>query len=100
MKLASNDELLYGMMKMMTGKVHVQSTGEKGANNSPCNSCIHARSLVGDAHILCSNPPRAIEALEHGIGSGWFMFPINFDPNWRAGECSNFQQLTKGGQKI
>jgi len=32
-----------------------------------------------------------IKANKHGINSGWFMFPFNFDPVWLE-ECSEFKE--------
>jgi len=30
---------------------------------------------------------------EHGIRSGWFMYPALFDPIWMTKECDNFEPL-------
>lgn len=81
--------------------------------NKKCNNCTHKRNIAGDCHISCSNPDIAKhsqvltvvgltspsnldkfcrESLgfsvdEYGIRSGWFMFPLNYDPTWMNGEC-------------
>lgn len=78
-----------------------------------CYNCAHKRNVAGDCHISCSNPDIAKHSQtlsmlslvspsqlagfcnstlgfaveEHGIRSGWFMFPMNYDPNWMSGEC-------------
>lgn len=73
-----------------------------------CYSCKHRRSIPGNCHISCKHPAIAsvfghplaefvvmgggippvlaevigVTAHEHGIRSGWFSWPFNFDPNW------------------
>lgn len=56
-----------------------------------CYECKNRRTIPGDAHSSCSMPDRNIKAREHGIKSGWFMYPYNFDPVWRINECNNFE---------
>ena len=36
-------------------------------------------------------PPLEIEANEHGVKSGWFTWPINFDPVWLE-NCDGFKE--------
>lgn len=55
-----------------------------------CKDCIHRESVPGSAHISCDRGTATIlNANPHGIASGWFMFPFNFDPAW-AEECIGF----------
>jgi len=28
--------------------------------------------------------------IRHGVKNGWFYYPHNFDPVWKARECHNF----------
>lgn len=56
-----------------------------------CYSCAHRKDVPGSAHSKCQ---RGIDALfgrapvplvrgdAHGIRSGWFSFPFDFDPTW------------------
>ena len=60
-----------------------------------CHSCAYKRNITGDAHISCAfdwkksknKPP---QANSHGIKSGWYMFPVNFDPVWQTSPCEEF----------
>lgn len=54
-----------------------------------CYSCIHMATIPGDAHIQCTNPDENMEGHKHGIKSGWFNYPFNFDPTWKLKWCSN-----------
>lgn len=56
-----------------------------------CYSCEHRRTIPGDAHTLCSNPDPEMTGDEHGIKSGWFAYPYNFDPVWKTKLCSNYE---------
>lgn len=65
---------------------------------SDCYSCKWRKSVPGSAHSACGHPsiknPLAmllkrstpkelnIKANPHGIKSGWFDFPVDFDPAW------------------
>lgn len=91
-----------------------QSSNQSGGNSVPrtpnCYECIHRRELVGDCHSSCAAPRASIaylmvfaagksefsspegvhiRASTHGVRSGWFMWPINFDPVWLQG-CSEY----------
>jgi len=61
---------------------------------TPCRQCVHRRNIPGDCHISCANPDPEMTGSEHGMRSGWFMYPFNYDPVWGKKECSNFE--TKG----
>jgi len=80
-----------------------------------CYDCQHRRDLPGDAHSRCVHPTIGkqdsnefaalsqmlsghfgdaanqlhITAHGHGMRSGWFMWPVNFDPVWLA-TCDGF----------
>lgn len=56
-----------------------------------CFYCIHKRTIPGDCHISCANPDRDMTGNLHGIFSGWFFYPINFDPSWKTKKCCNFK---------
>ena len=66
-----------------------------------CYTCKYQGEISGDAHSCCMYPgtkyglfdffePKNIEIAlqlhirgnDHGIRSGWFMWPVNFDPVW------------------
>ena len=75
-----------------------------------CYECIYRRTIPGDAHSSCNYPgldssisslifnmqtnlrigkELNIKAVEHGIKSGWFLWPCNFDPIWLI-SCKGF----------
>jgi len=63
-------------------------------NNNPtiCYQCKYRSNLVRDAHSGCTHPqPQSlnIQADDYGINSGWFHFPLNFDPIWLR-NCDGF----------
>lgn len=45
-----------------------------------CYTCKYRGTIPGDCHSRCSNRKAKVKGNEHGIRSGWFMWPINFDP--------------------
>jgi hypothetical protein len=72
-----------------------------------CYECTHRGDVPGSAHSCCNHPKiesQVIAAITfmmgysdldirgnaHGIKSGWFMWPINFDPVWLE-NCSGFE---------
>ena len=54
-----------------------------------CYDCSHRRDLVGDCHSRCNNLRANVEGNPHGIKSGWFYWPVNFDPVWLVA-CDGF----------
>lgn len=75
-----------------------------------CYTCIHRRSVPGDAHSCCKYPGTNTDLLSlfsdenlkmmkqlniranpHGIEKGWFLWPINFDPVWLE-NCDGYQK--------
>jgi len=79
-----------------------------------CYECVHRRNVPGDAHSRCVHPEASgadevmailqmlgmggvsqsnlkVVGNPHGIMSGWFMHPINFDPAWLV-SCNGFTE--------
>lgn len=75
-----------------------------------CYKCKFRGTVPGDAHSCCKYPGNKtgmfdmfdsgndknreklnIKAAEHGIRSGWFMWPTNFDPTWLE-NCDGFEE--------
>ena len=54
-----------------------------------CYKCVHRRTIPGNCHTRCNNFKAKVDGNEHGIGSGWFMWPLNFDPVWLE-SCNGF----------
>ena len=73
-----------------------------------CYKCEYRGMVPGDAHSCCEYPgndtgilsffePKnkenaiklGIKGHPQGIRSGWFMWPVNFDPTWLL-ECNGF----------
>jgi len=55
-----------------------------------CYNCKYKRNIPGDAHVSCVNHDPKVKGDAHGIESGWFFYPLNFDPIWGSG-CTNFE---------
>ena len=80
-----------------------------------CYKCKHRGNVPGDAHSCCLHPkikddPMGtffaimgigggqssaadelnIQANAHGVDSGWFCWPMNFDPVWLE-NCDGFE---------
>ena len=66
-----------------------------------CYKCKHRGLVTGSAHFSCGHPknknnflgdPQAlgIKAKSHGVKSGWFMWPWDFDPVWLE-NCNGFE---------
>ena len=80
-----------------------------------CYECEYRGTIPGDAHSMCHHPEvkqdsnmfmaladmlagkneGAVRKLNirgnaHGIRSGWFMWPANFDPTWLE-NCDGFK---------
>ena len=61
----------------------------RALKDESCYKCAHRREIPGDAHSRCNNHSAKVEGDEYGIRSGWFMWPINFDPVWLKA-CDGF----------
>ena len=89
-------------------------------NRPNCYECVHRGTLPGSAHSSCKHPANAkaaenpmgeffaimagvgrappiqadtglnIKGNAHGIKSGWFNWPYNFDPVW-LDSCDGFE---------
>ncbi len=74
-----------------------------------CYECKHRGGVAGDCHSCCQYPGNDtgllsifvgserilmdklnIKANPHGVKSGWFMWPVNFDPIWLE-NCDGFE---------
>lgn len=71
---------------------HRLSGEECKAVRNECYDCSHAREVSGNAHIRCVRPDAGMRGDRHGIERGWFMYPLLFDPTWKAKRCSNFER--------
>lgn len=88
--------------------------------NRSCYTCKYKRNVPGDTHIQCKYPLMNSETSSilflasmanpvafnievermfgftgdiHGLRSGWFCFPENFDTTWMQGECKKHSDL-------
>lgn len=59
-----------------------------------CYGCVHRRDIPGDCHSRCNNHEAKVVGDAHGIKSGWFMWPVNFDPTWLR-SCDGFSDDPK-----
>ena len=57
-----------------------------------CYDCEFRGTIPGDCHSKCNNPKAVVVGDPHGIKSGWFSHPFNFDPVWLE-ECTGFKQI-------
>ena len=55
-----------------------------------CYQCTYRDKLIGDAHSQCSNRRAKVKGNSHGINSGWFNHPYNFDSVWLV-SCNGFK---------
>lgn len=55
-----------------------------------CYECKFRGEVPGDAHSSCTNRNAKVVGDSHGIASGWFFHPFNFDPVWLE-ECDGFE---------
>ncbi len=56
-----------------------------------CYECVHRRAVPGDSHSRCNNHQANVTGNPHGIQSGWFMWPVNYDPTWLV-SCDGFSR--------
>ena len=63
---------------------------EFAADQKPdCYKCVHRLDVPGDAHSRCNNHNAKVTGDAHGVRSGWFHWPVNFDPTWLV-SCNGF----------
>lgn len=60
-----------------------------------CYYCKHKREIKGHAHVSCARPDYSMVGDDHGIKSGWFNYPINYDPIWKNKKCNNFKKTSE-----
>lgn len=66
------------------------------AIHDECYSCAFKRTVPGNSHIRCTTPDDMMMGGDHGIASGWFLYPVLFDPVWKTVACANWKErLTK-----
>ena len=58
-------------------------------NKPNCHDCAHRREIPGNAHSRCNNHAAKVSGDPYGIRSGWFTWPLNFDPTWLT-SCDGF----------
>ncbi len=63
-----------------------------------CYECKYRGTIPGDCHSTCSNKKAIVQGNEHGIKSGWFFWPFNFDPVWLE-KCDGFKKDTKNQEQ-
>lgn len=63
---------------------------------SECWKCEFRRDIPGNCHIGCANPDPSMKGNAHGIRSGWFFYPLCFDPVWKESLCKNFKEKAVG----
>ena len=68
-----------------------------------CSVCVYKRNVPGNAHIQCAFD--WLKALKsghvnmlplgngYGIGQGWYMFPVLYDPIWQVMKCQAFNTV-------
>lgn len=54
-----------------------------------CYKCVHKMEVPGSRHSMCNNMTAKVTGNQHGIKSGWFAWPYNFDPVWLQ-SCDGF----------
>lgn len=59
-----------------------------------CYKCVHRGEIPGNAHSSCNNHKAGAKGNPHGIKSGWFYWPLNFDPVWLL-SCEGFSDDKK-----
>jgi hypothetical protein len=67
---------------------------EKENMINKCYECEFRGTIPGNAHSKCTHPywkDNNVTGDPHGIKSGWFFFPFNFDPTWLL-TCDGFKQ--------
>lgn len=106
-----------GREQLKTETKSNQSGNESCGNTKPnCYKCAHRGTVPGDAHSECNHPmalePNSrmsavffmmqcrrgplekrmnISYNKYGFSSGWFMWPMNFDPVWLE-TCDGFKE--------
>lgn len=56
-----------------------------------CYKCKFKGGVAGSCHSSCSKSTAKVSGNEHGIKSGWFLWPVDFDPVWLI-SCDSFEE--------
>lgn len=105
--------------KNIRGKWEGKRLTEEVAQGKPksakpnCYECKHRGNAIGSAHSTCNYPGTSTGILDffkpqnlalmaklniqghpQGVRSGWFMWPVNFDPTWLL-SCDGFEAKEK-----
>ena len=56
-----------------------------------CYKCSNRNTVLGSCHSECTERKAVVIGDPHGIKSGWFFWPYNFDPCWLV-SCDSFKQ--------
>lgn len=67
-------------------------SGDRAKVVTECWSCMHARSVPGESHILCASPDMSMTMSAHGLANGWALYPLLFDPVWKMRRCRNYER--------
>jgi len=67
-----------------------EKTMAKRTMLNECYNCLFRENMPGNCHIKCGNPDPDMTGDPHGIKSGWFYYPILFDPIWKTKLCNNY----------
>ena len=82
--------LLRALAESMEGTfAEVQEAANKSGRDhkKECYTCEFRHNLPGSCHIECTNPDPLMKGKQHGIDNGWFDYPFEFDPTWKAQNC-------------
>jgi hypothetical protein len=75
----------------------------KVEDKARCSICVYKRSVPGNVHIQCAFD--WLKALQnarvnmiplgnsYGIGQGFYMFPVLYDPIWQVVKCQAFDTV-------
>jgi len=89
-----NENAYYSIISKKHGREDKMSK-EKRTKMNECYSCKHRKKTPGNAHIQCAKPDPEMGGNAYGIRSGWFMYPLCFDPVWKEKDCSNYEEMSK-----
>ena len=64
-----------------------------------CWSCENKRSVPGNTHIRCDDPDSEMTGDTHGIKSGWFNYPLLFDPVWKTKLCRHYKEKVEEDER-
>ncbi len=62
-----------------------------------CHNCKYSNKVPSSTHYSCSKRNVIVTADSHGISSGWFSFPYDFDANWLE-SCTGYKNKNENFQ--